>query len=259
MELRELVRNSQNSDMLALPLLHTTKSRWVKDIMTQGRLEPKPCSQFQEELVYVFYGRPAYRNLRKPGEFKGLTVSPTCFILKFQNSADPRRMYPFDSGGYENYKTALPTLLPIDHFELDSSKDNAARFALLFFGSPMAYFDGTFLRSEDLSPTIQDCPAAKQYLSLGENVKSAEDYDDRAFTIELQFNSAVPLNGFTVEAVVIPTALLQQKIGAKTIKEVLTNEWQAEILDYPTWDWLDASEHHGSIVTKIFEYLHGRF
>jgi hypothetical protein len=44
-----------------LPLVHITRAYAFDTILDGDTLEPKPCDIFNEKLIYLFYGRPAYR------------------------------------------------------------------------------------------------------------------------------------------------------------------------------------------------------
>jgi hypothetical protein len=55
-----LVRSAPASSV-ALPLTHVTSSYSIHDTMGQEALLPWHCGIFGGDLVYLFYGRPAYR------------------------------------------------------------------------------------------------------------------------------------------------------------------------------------------------------
>ena len=58
-----------------LPLIHTSRCEFLSSIATTHVLEPQPCAIFHESLVYLFYGRPAYRSHRGIEE-----ASHTCCV-----------------------------------------------------------------------------------------------------------------------------------------------------------------------------------
>jgi hypothetical protein len=44
-----------------LPLTHIARAYAFDEMLSGNTLEPQPCDVFDEELIYLFYGRPAYR------------------------------------------------------------------------------------------------------------------------------------------------------------------------------------------------------
>ena len=45
----------------ALPLAHNCDSYHFREIAKSQQLRPSFCGHFKEDLIYLFYGRPAYR------------------------------------------------------------------------------------------------------------------------------------------------------------------------------------------------------
>ncbi len=253
-ELRDLVRGNPPPSAPALPLMHTTKTRHVPGVIRDGGLIPRQCPEFLEELAYLFYGRPAYRGRRKAGERKGMPIAPTCFILSFDAVGDPKRLYPFDTGGYPIYCTQVKGLLPRGAFELDAIKLEARKVPFLFFGDNTRYFNGKMLPPAMLRPMTATCAAASQYVVLQKQLRMAR-YDDRVFSVELQYDRPVPLNARTVDVVIIPRAKLDAKVDGKTIAAVIEQDWRATVLDYATWEWLEAVENHGSMMQQAARHL----
>src|ERR1700729_70188 len=44
-----------------LPLVHITRAYSFADLLKRGSLDPQHCEDFDERLVFAFWGRPAYR------------------------------------------------------------------------------------------------------------------------------------------------------------------------------------------------------
>jgi len=44
-----------------LPVFHATSSIKFEDILKENRIRPSNCENFGEKILYLFYGRPAYR------------------------------------------------------------------------------------------------------------------------------------------------------------------------------------------------------
>ncbi|SEK00155.1 hypothetical protein SAMN05518849_1256 [Sphingobium sp. AP50] len=85
-------------------------------------LDPVPCPVFNKEpLIYFFYGRPAYRASAQI-QSNGLDAyAPICIIMK-PDAADPRRIFPFDSGAFHHHLLADFThhRMMKEDFELDA-------------------------------------------------------------------------------------------------------------------------------------------
>lgn len=79
-----------------LPPVHMSIAKWFPSIAGKGRLEPRKCSIFNKELLYLFYGGIFHRPTNKPT--RSAVELPVAFVF------DPRvlfsifRYYPFDTG-----------------------------------------------------------------------------------------------------------------------------------------------------------------
>jgi hypothetical protein len=57
--------NAHSAVQASLPLVHITRAYAFDEMLVTERLEPvKGDDNFEEPLVYLFYGRPAYRAKR---------------------------------------------------------------------------------------------------------------------------------------------------------------------------------------------------
>jgi len=94
--------NSQQAATPILPLLHTTDVYRFTNVLEDGQLEPRACPVFKgEPLLYFFYGRPSYRANPKE-EATGLDhYLPVCLLFRAQNVTPIKRIFPFDSGGFD--------------------------------------------------------------------------------------------------------------------------------------------------------------
>ena len=92
-----------------LPLIHTTKSKRLAAIAESGILSPRPCSIFEEPILYLFYGRPSYRDTNSLPQ-RDISLCPVCFIFRPETvSKNLARIYPFDTGAStgEMYKPEI--------------------------------------------------------------------------------------------------------------------------------------------------------
>lgn len=81
---------------LSLPLAHLTVARWFESIIDAGKLEPRMCDTFKENLVYLSYGGVLYRTANWPT--KNPSELPVVFIFNPSLLEIVDRYYPFDTG-----------------------------------------------------------------------------------------------------------------------------------------------------------------
>lgn len=255
--LRDLVRQYNPKIPLGVPVMHTTKIKIFLSMVSQGKIstDSDPTSPFPEKLLYLFYGRPAYRARRGPTENKQ-AIAPTCLVLSFGALQDPKRIYPFDTGAYARYAAKIPNFLELTDFELYNRKENIKKFALLFFGDVRNYVVGGFCDKTGLAAHLSTCPAAQQFVELRDRASDPDSqYDDRAFTIELQSDVTLDLNESTVEAVVLPQQYLDCAVNGKTVETWIEEEWKAEVLPYRGYEYVEPEQYHIHIVDIVLKYI----
>ena len=189
-----------------LPLVHSTRCEWFREIAKEGELSPIKCPVFGEPLVYLFYGRPAYRSRNGGQPSTEITHCPICFVFKPYAVSDKiARVVPFDTGAAANGLFS-PHIDRADFakFILGSRIDLAQRMTHLFFGSNKKYFLGEARRLLSFADASVE---VLNYLSLvhyeGESL-----FDDRRSAIEVQVREHVALRD-TLMAVILPLAFLE--------------------------------------------------
>jgi len=199
--------NNTVSDVLQLPYFHTCRGKEFRDIFTSGILAPTECSEFNETLLYLFYGKPAYRVSNNGKSSKNLGRFPVTFVVELDNTDPVSRVFPFDTGAL-THKTFLD-ICGEDYnpakYELGNSISDIKKFILAFYGSDNAYFHGKVL------PITENFDGMSFELA---NIRSLitentdKEWDNRAMTIEVQSKTKIPLAGGKIKAVVLPVALL---------------------------------------------------
>src|SRR6266403_3124931 len=82
-----------------LPLVHTSRCEHLPGIASSNTLEPHPCTIFQESLIYLFYGRPAYRSRVGIKGGEPIALCPVCLVFKPRTiSRSLHRVFPCDTG-----------------------------------------------------------------------------------------------------------------------------------------------------------------
>src|SRR6266705_1300157 len=82
-----------------LPLVHITRAYAFDYIVDGDTLEPSACEVFKEKILYLFYGRPAYR--AKEGNNARLEFEwPIVFVFNPEKISEIKRIFPFDTGAF---------------------------------------------------------------------------------------------------------------------------------------------------------------
>jgi hypothetical protein len=252
-----------------LPLAHSTSFLHFRDILSSHVLTPTPCTVFKdEELLYLFYGRPAYRVSRGVLGSPQLRHLPVCFLLQPDAITTPKRVYPFDSGAFMSnlFKNFL-TGLDLDNFALlDDFPKTLQRLISAFYGSNLNYYYGKMDGPASGSPLDIEVNA---YLAMLRDTgvafaSESTSSDDRRYTIEIQADSSIQLaaedaadaNGnMVVRNRVVAVALPLPALGEDEIMEPVTKIWKAEPITYPTYGFAKPEEYHSVIRDKIAEFL----
>lgn len=231
-----------------LPLVHTSRCEFLDTIVASHKIaSPKPCPVFHEYLVYLFYGRPAYRSTRgsRPGE--GLALCPVCFVFKPRTvSKSICRVFPCDSGALSTdlFKPHL-TVADLPELELEPVIESARRLVPFLFETNENYFVGKARVGVALG---EDSPGQRFHQLLIGSGPSA--CDDRKSAIEVQVRDAVSLKG-QLECVMLPREFLDD---AK-IRTAVLDEWKCDPLDYPTFYGAAPTEYYPVVRQQLFDRL----
>ena len=91
--------DAQNDSSLPLPLVHTTSAYSFADLCDGDSIDPRYCKWFKKDLIYLFYGRPAYRT--EEAEFTDLSFNwPIIFVFDPEKIDGITSIYPFDTGAF---------------------------------------------------------------------------------------------------------------------------------------------------------------
>lgn len=237
-----------------LPLTHVTGAMTFIKIISQNSetstLLATKCGVYNEAILYMFYGRPAYRPF--PGvlstslpEFR-----PICFLIRPEAAIKIARVVAFDSGAFANnlYERHHGTQTKLTDFEVGNSVEDAARLVSTFFGSNHAYYLGRPRKNVQLSPT--DFGPHTYYAIISDMGKTK--IDGRKATIEIQHSENIPLNKETVMAVALPTDFLEND----EVRERLA-EWECyeeNIINYDIYHDEPDSDMR-EIRVRVIEFM----
>ena len=230
-----------------LPLVHSTLCETLGRIATGTELTPQDCPVFQEPLIYLFYGRPAYRSHKGYVPDTRIPFCPICFVFKPNFVVSVKRIYPFDSGACA-YGMLEPHIerTASKCFELTPQVASAQRASHLFFATNRAYFVGE-PRGHVALPSEQ-LEAACLYRLLSD--EGPAEYDDRRSSIEIQVDAPLSLVD-TLWAVILPMAFLDDS----EIRHTVVQKWGAYPLTYSTVRGSMPAEYAAVIREKLRRFL----
>lgn len=229
-------------------LMHSTSVATGAAILVAGELRTRPCTEYVgEDLLYLFYGRPAFKPL--PGLLpSGIDEHlPMCLILDPSLLNDAIRILPFDSGGYSRYSAHIGADLLRPDFELGPGREVPMRLVRAFFETNRNYYHQTPTAEETSIPLRHR--AARAFARLARDTALADD-DDRRSTIEIQITRAVPL-ARALKAVVAPPVLLSDE----EVASVLDLMPEVRRITYNTYGRQQPSAYVGSLYDHVARFL----
>src|SRR5262249_22731043 len=157
------------------------------------------CPIYDENLVYGYYGRPAYKPYGKTLHTSLPGFRPICFVLRAEALKGVKRVVPLDTGALQAgaFKRHLTAVMTKENFEIGTSVDEAARFVGAFFETNKRYYFGQLRDGLKLSPTDL---IAHAYQSIVAD-SGTSDVDDRRSSIEIHFTRNIRLSDKTVRAI----------------------------------------------------------
>lgn len=187
-----------------LPLTHTAKAYVGRRIILTGSIEPRACPVAGREVVYCFYGRPAYRATSDATVHLSASA-PYCFVLSPDLIARAASIFPFDTGAFHGrmYNHVLIEEMLMEDFDLAGDIARVERLIGALYGSARAYYQGdksSVPKPEDVAKDWEMAPQAYAALIAG---RGRNEPDDRIGTIELMFETSIDLAD-NLLAVIIP-------------------------------------------------------
>jgi hypothetical protein len=228
-----------------LPLIHTSRCELLSSIATTHALEPQPCGVFHESLVYLFYGRPAYRSNRGSMGGEPIALCPVCFVFKPRTvSQVVHRMYPCDTGAVAADRFT-PEIRASDLAQLALAPqiDSARRLVSLMFERNSDYFVGKVVQAIACTPGSVE---ARFYALLMRD--GPVGYDDRKSAIEVQVNQAIALRDQLL-FVVLPREFLEEV----AIRDAIINVWNCDPVVYATFMGDAPASYYSVVRQKVQE------
>ena len=216
---------------------HTTDAFSLRDIIAAGFLSPKPCPVFREDLMYFFYGRPAYRT-DATNQLRTRAVQPVVLVLRPDLQQQGKRLFPFDTGAFasKRYAAWMHAGMSMSDFELECPSDAPRRHVASFFGN-----NANYLRLKAQPPTV---PYAGEFevdalvtMLTDPNITNA---DDRRIAVELQFSCPVAMTAEHIQALIVPLELQQAGFMSSFLSGAGAG---IEVCSYEPSQWKVAGEY----------------
>lgn len=245
-----------NKELNPLPLVHTTEASLFRKILEEHKIDAINCDRFGENLIYFFYGRPAY--VINP-DMQPTTLSaydPVCFLLKPLSIKTVKRIYPFDSGAFKSdlltkYFTRNTNL---DDFLIDPNSaepgcipyhEIIVRLVSAFYDNNKAYLLG---KPKDPIPCDPLDFEVSCYVNMIKT-KGQSPEDLRSSSIEIQISYPLEISKDNLLAVALPIAFLENPSV-----QLLLKMTEAQPLTYHTPRF--KPEYRVAVIfEKIMDYL----
>lgn len=231
----------------ALPLVHCQTAKDALQIFADRRLKPTLCDVYQTNLLYLFYGRPAYKPAEGTDANAIVDLAPVCLVLDPAVLSNAIRILPFDSGGFERYQAAIGSKFELAEFELGKSKSIPARLVQAFYKTNSNYYEQRPTLGEADLNFSELTPRAYARLIADKSVRKV---DDRCGTIEIQFNSEILLKK-ALRAVVGPTPVVTDPEVERALKDCPS----VTVYPYKTYGRTEPTAFSHAIYSNVEDFL----
>jgi hypothetical protein len=233
-----------------LPAFHTCDLFRGRTYIENKLLQTKDiCEVFEEPITYLFYGRPAFKYSVQPG-LKLLAYYPICFVFDIDLIGSIKRLYPFDTGAL--FHKILNKFIHDDnvvaHFELQPEKQRISDVVMQFYGNNRNYLAPSLKDKLSIDPLHFESGAYKQMHDPFASDKS----DERRVTIEIQADQEISLSEGALQAVIVPSQLLDSDVFSRFLKAV-----KCDVRSYEIDVW-DPSSSFPIVAQVAKQYVHSR-
>jgi hypothetical protein len=194
-----------------LPLVHTTRAYSFDEMLEDEGLEPAECPIFRQKILYLFYGRPAYR--AKDGRNARLEFEwPIIFIFDPDKIGSISRVFPFDTGAFEMklYLDFFDERSQISDFSVDPSVDSARKIVKTYYTDHNEYYTGYSRKNVELPNRQFEAQGVHELSRLpGEQGRKSAfaERDERSSAIEFQISHPIDFRD-ALKALVLPEPYL---------------------------------------------------
>lgn len=193
---------------------HRTDAFALRSIIKNGSVSPHMCSVFQEPLIYLFYGRPAYRS-NESQQLRLSAKAPVIIIFNNNIEKSGTRIFPFDSGAFDSrYDPWRHQDMKLSEFCMPCGNDAAERHVAEFFGDRKRYLSMEPIRPNRSYAGEFEVEAIAEIL----NDRSFAPADDRRLAVELQVDRKLLLQSDEAFALVIPESISEAEWFTKWLE-----------------------------------------
>lgn len=233
-----------------LPLIHITDGYGFFEISKPCKLVAQPCKIFDRDLIYTYYGRPAYRT--KHNGNSALTANLPCvFIFDPLKIKSPiEAVFPFDTGAFEagRYSNYFHSQMVKEDFLLPSDLNSAQTVVSHFYQNNTEYFYGESRKNVQFEIGEFEIEAYQEMArTSGLPQKEApQSYDDRASAIEIHFKEEINLENALIGCI-LPYTFLDSPV----VKDALAKMNPEIIKTYKTIQNLTSEGLAGKIYDLV--------
>lgn len=230
-----------------LPFFHSSEAVNLQAIFDSGELQPRYCKVYEEELLYLFYGRPAYKSCSTTNSRLSFLM-PVVFIINYDAIDEIRRAVAFDSGAFRLYAEHLHDNMKPEEFYLTPTKETLNKMVHYFFNGNDPYFHG------EANKTLEFDSIHFQLEGYHSIITSTHKMgvDDRKASLEVQLDYSIPLTNKHIEAVILPKYLA----NSATIKGIM-DSLQIPVITIKNYG-VASRDYYVYILEKAKEYLVGK-
>lgn len=257
---------SQGGELL--PIFHSCSGLAGQSILHSDSLEARKCKVFKKELLYFFYGKPAY-HIQTTGLPNTTMVyrCPVCFIVDI-DKIKPYRIYPFDTGAYmaglynEFSIQANETELQ-QEYALGKKKENIQAYVKSFFLDNEHYLNGECAKhilgkqvvteGSDSTRRVDETEPSIIKLLRMLNCDGEFVIDERSRTVEIVCDKGILISD-AVEHVILPNNLLDDKY----VKEFFDKNKSISYSTYCFRALTTPEYYYEAVIQKAIDYINNK-
>lgn len=236
-----------------LPMIHTTRA-YLFDQMVEGDLiKARHCDLFDEDLVYLFYGRPAYR-VRKDQDCYFEFDWPVVFIMDPDCMEEVARIHPFDTGAFKRgyYTRYFDRESDVSDFDVGHDFSMVSKLVGAFFVNNKEYLLGSSRKNVDIPPRNFEVSSVYE-LAKAPGIKIPIDgkvtLDERSSSVEVQVRKAISIPDRLL-AIILPETYL----GMEDVREAISRWKPKDIITYPAFNNMSSDSWIGVLYQKVYEF-----
>jgi hypothetical protein len=192
LDFSSLVSIVESHEIKELPIAHIPSVWSLGKIMKEGILMPQLGNKYyeNEKLLFFNYGRCPFMPTRTQ-TLKNDPFPPICFLFRIDKiSLQPKRLLPFDSGGFDKYERLQPTT--VYEYEIrNPCLDDVNKLVAVLFKSNENYlkFEHDFKEVAEACVLLPHLTLLEQHYNFVMQTQTGIGKQGKSF--ELQYSDAV--------------------------------------------------------------------